>query len=247
MAPLTAEVQGTGLAQVEFQHALSLLFGVLELLAQGGGSIALLGALEWLEVGVGGQEAVAGLDRFGLLARFEGWNRLVGQQVGRGELALLQVQAVDQAEGDRAVEDGALPAAEDIDRPRGEALHHPGRCGALAFRGQGGREAAARQVQVLLQQREHGFEVGALRQSIAPAPLERFEHGGADLGLEGHLPQVQAPGFPLAFEPPAHLQQGIFRFGDLRSGALSAVTPAQQTRETWDGEGEPRHSGRSAG
>jgi glutamate dehydrogenase len=67
--------------------------------------------------------------------------------------------------------------------------------GTLGQRRQGSVQAAAGQGQVAFQQGQHGAQIGRLRQPIRPAPLEGFDHRGADAGLLGQLAQPQTPAF----------------------------------------------------
>jgi hypothetical protein len=138
-----------------------------------------------------------------------------------GDPELLEVEQLDQAQGDQPVEQGALPTGEDIDRAGGEApqqgLAARGRRLAGAA-GQGAIEAAGHQRQLAFEQGQHGAQIGRLRQAVTPAPLQGLDHRRADAGLLGQLAQAQAPFLPGLPQPLARLLERILGKGKGHAG-----------------------------
>ena len=92
-----------------------------------------------------------------------------------GELELLEVEQMDEPEGEEGIEQGGLPACEHIDRTGREALQPAFATRSLVELPWVGRhhglEAAGGHRQVALQQGNHRAQVGRFRQPISPAPL----------------------------------------------------------------------------
>ena len=160
-----------------------------------------------------------------------GGDRMGAVQAPAGQAKLLEIEQLDQPEGDQPIEQGALPAGEHIDRTRREPPRQRLAAGAAECAGRTGKgrpEAAGGQLEMAFEQGQHGAQIGRLRQPIRPAPLEGFDHRGADAGLLGQLAQPQTPTFAGLAQPAARLLEGIV--GKARGAPLGSHRRPLQAR-----------------
>ena len=72
-------------------------------------------------------------------------------------------------------------------------------------------------IEVLLQPVKHRHQIGRLRESIRPAPLQGFQHRGGDAHFSGQIPQAQAALFSMLPQAPPGFEQGIAIGGEVDS------------------------------
>lgn len=170
------------------------------------------GALERQQLRMGPQQAVAGRGELRLVRRRRQGKGGDREHPGGRQPLLLEIQGIEQAQGETGIEDGPLPAREHVDRPRREALQQ--RVAPLVTRvpallRQGPLEAAGGEIEPMLEQGQHRAQIGRLGQAIPPPPFEGLQHRRADAGGLGQLAQSKAVGLPGLAQRLAGPQQGV--------------------------------------
>ena len=187
---------------------------------------------------------------FGLgAAGRQGRHRMEGEKASAGELLLLEVDPVEQGQTQPRIQPGSLPGGEHIDGTWREAQHQaPAAIGRLGVPGgQGPIQATRRQAQLGFQQRQHGAQVGGLRQAIAPAALEGLDHRRADAGGEGQLAQIQALGLTGLAQPFSGGLQPIELLCRGERGAIGRLGTPPATQELSQADGGSAQNGSARG
>ena len=71
----------------------------------------------------------------------------------------------------------------------------------------------AKKIKTPLKLGKHGSQVGTLRQTVLPAPLQRFNHRGGDPGFIGQITKTETHGFATASHQGTQIAGALHRRG----------------------------------